>query len=786
MRRYLFILICLLSIKSYGQKTVYHRATIFLNGNSVTNLAAAGIDITEGVYQKGISFTSDFSERELQQIKKSGFRYTIDINDVSSYYKNQSNTSVNKITAGNCNSISPVYSTPTNFHLGSMGGYFTYAEMLQILDSMALLYPNLITVKHGLPGGTSIEGDSILWVKISDNPNIDELEPEVLYTALHHAREPGGMSTLIYYMWYLLENYSSDISIQQLVDATEMYFVPCVNPDGYQWNEFTDPNGGGLWRKNRRDNLDGTFGTDLNRNYGYLWGYDDNGSSPSTASDVYRGTAAFSEPETQLIRDFVNTHSFKTALNYHTYGNLLVYPFGPIPGLLTPDSVQYITYGKLLTQFNNFNAGTPDQTVGYVVNGNSDDWMYGDQVAKPKVFAFTPEVGDGAFGFWPPATEIVSICNMNVFPNLLSAKLAGPFAYVSLTGQNNITSTNPFIHYNLNQIGVDTTGTYIITFTGISANVLSTGAPKNYSGLTALQQLSDSMQLNLSPSIQNGDTVVVLISVNNGLYTESDTVTLTYGNYATIFNDPGTTITNWTAVGGWGISSNYFVSPPSSITDSPFGNYPNNSNKIITLTSNLNLTNALQAQLSFNARWMIEDTYDFCILEISTNNGSTWTSLCGNYTKLTTNANAYLQPVYDGFQNSWVFESINLDDYCGQSIKLRFRMFADGFGNFDGFYFDDLNIAVVTPTGLQQINPLEENNSIYPNPASDKIVFTTSTDNVFKTLLIYAHTGQLKDKIEFTSELKQVDVESYADGLYTYQITDDKGNHKTGRFIVSH
>ncbi len=118
-------------------------------------------------------------------------------------------------------------------------------------------------------------------VKISDNPNVNETEPEVLYTALHHAREPVGAMQMLFYMYYLLENYDNDPFIQALVDNTEMYFVPVVNPDGYVYNQTTNPNGGGMWRKNRRNNGSaGLYGSDLNRNYGYMWGYDNNGSSP--------------------------------------------------------------------------------------------------------------------------------------------------------------------------------------------------------------------------------------------------------------------------------------------------------------------------------------------------------------------------------------------------------------------------------------------------------------------------------------------------------------------------
>ena len=137
---------------------------------------------------------------------------------------------------------------------------------------MYTLYPDLITVRDSIDTFLTHEGRPVQWVKISDNASTSESEPQVLYTALHHAREPESMTQLIFYMWYLLENYGSDDEVTGLVDAKEMYFVPMLNPDGYVENQTEDPNGGGLWRKNKRNNGDGTYGVDLNRNYGYEWG----------------------------------------------------------------------------------------------------------------------------------------------------------------------------------------------------------------------------------------------------------------------------------------------------------------------------------------------------------------------------------------------------------------------------------------------------------------------------------------------------------------------------------
>ena len=130
------------------------------------------------------------------------------------------------------------YKAPSGFHFGTMDGYYKFAEMVADLDDMSAQYPNLITVKQSI--GQGLQGRDLWMVKISDNPNVDEPETEVLYTGVHHAREPQAMATLMYFMWYLLENYGSDATVTNLVNTRELYFVPIVNPDGYVFNETTE------------------------------------------------------------------------------------------------------------------------------------------------------------------------------------------------------------------------------------------------------------------------------------------------------------------------------------------------------------------------------------------------------------------------------------------------------------------------------------------------------------------------------------------------------------------
>jgi len=228
-----------------------------------------------------------------------------------------------------------------HFTYGTMAGFLRFEELVTELDSMRMLFPNLATTRTSL--GQTHEGREIWMVKISDNPELEEGEPEALYTAIHHAREPQSMMTVVYFMWYLLEKYGVDPQVTNLVDTRALYFVPMINPDGYVYNETTDPNGGGLWRKNRRDNQDGSFGVDPNRNYGYLWGLDDIGSSPNPSSGAYRGPAPFSEPEHQAIRDFLESRSFGTAANFHSRGEEYLYSWTYAAPTYSPEDALFNT-----------------------------------------------------------------------------------------------------------------------------------------------------------------------------------------------------------------------------------------------------------------------------------------------------------------------------------------------------------------------------------------------------------------------------------------------------------
>ena len=766
----------------------YSRATIYFDGKTEIELGRVGIDLTEGNYRRGCCFTSDFSMVELEKIRAAGFRVEVLIEDVSTYYQNRNNSPKENRNASTvtCPTHEHPYTVPSHFYLGAMGGFFTYDQFLEIVDSMTLLYPNLITAKQEIDPTYTIENRPIYYLKISDNPNVNETEPEVLYTAVHHAREPESLSQLIYYMWYLLENYSTNPEVKTLVDNTQMYFVPVLNPDGYIYNQTTNPGGGGMWRKNRRDNLDGTFGVDLNRNYDFVWGYDDNGSSPSGADETFRGNFPASEPEVQAISNFVSAHQFKLALNYHTYGNHLINPWGFAPDTLTPDSVTYTTWSRSITNENHYHSGTTDQTLHYLVNGDSDSWYYGEQSIKPKTYAWTPEVGTQDDGFWPTSDRIIPLAQENMHANFTLARLAGRYGECHFPGLPYITSTNAGFHFDFQELGMDTTGAFTISITPLSSNIQSVGSPVVHSGLNFLQRIQDSIAINLSSSINGGDAVDFVLNNDNGLYTLHDTIHMIFGSPATALTEDGSSTSQWSPSTTWGITTESYTSAPSSITDSPFSTYPSNDYSIIQLANPVAIPLAADATLQFEAKWEVESMFDYVQVQASNDNGASWVALCGNYTHDGSIYQPFGEPLYDGYQLSWVHETISLNDYFGQNILIRFVIVSDGFSEYDGFYFDDLKVeSVANTTGISSVQGVAFVSSAYPNPSTgiSKVVYANLPKGCVAELMNVEGKTCFTEELGVTGELN-LSVNDLSAGMYFLSVKNGAGERISGQRVV--
>jgi len=200
------------------------------------------------------------------------------------------------------------------------------------------------------------------------------------------------------------------------VDNYEIYVMPMANPDGHVYveNHSSGPSSY-WWRKNRRDNGGGVYGVDLNRNYSYKWGYDDRGSSPNPSSSTYRGPAAFSEPEATAIRNLMKSVNFKFALDYHSYGEYILIPYGydTVARAPNPERDYFLEIGNGMNANlrSRYRVGTPLETIRYPVNGGSIDYHYGETKEKKKIYGWCFEVNTRSEGgFCPPEILIEPTC----------------------------------------------------------------------------------------------------------------------------------------------------------------------------------------------------------------------------------------------------------------------------------------------------------------------------------------------------------------------------------------
>lgn len=774
MRSFLLTMLVLaLSIASLAQTEIYSRVEIPIEGVTLEKMAKLGLPLDAGYLKKGNTFVGEFSSSGLQKLEQANIPYKTLIDDVSKFYAERSKrVTKSEIRQMAGESDVPV---PDGFNLGSMGGFLTYDELLAELDTMAADYPNLITERDPMPGGTSIEGRSLYYVKISDNPNESEDEPQILFTGMHHAREPGGMMVLVFYMYHLLENYDTDPEIQNLVDNTEIYFAPCVNPDGYIYNEENYPNGGGPWRKNRRDNGNGSYGVDLNRNYGYQWGYDNSGSSPNPWDDTYRGTAPFSEPETEIIKEFCESHEFGFAINYHTYSDKLLYTWGYTSEPCEDDALLE-AYSAEMTQVNGYEYG-PGSTTIYATNGGSDDWMYGEQETKNKIFAFTPEVGGSSEGFWPSPDYIIPQCQENLLMNVLATKYTGKYAELYDKSPAIIESKEDYFHFDIKRFGREDVMTYTVSVEPVTENIESVGDPKDFIGMEIMETRSDSIAFTLTESMLDGDTLSYVLAVDNGDYTSRDTLTKIYGESVIVASDSCNSLQGWSA-DGWDITDEAYFSAPHSITDSPYGNYENNETSVITLSQHINLENMTYAQLTFQARWEIEAGYDYVQVQVSDNNGISWVPMAGKYTTSGTLNQQEGEPVYDGGQYEWVLEEIPLTQYIGEEIMIRFVLESDQGVTEDGFYFDDVKVNGVQQmfTGVAAKRQFHGQIEVFPNPAMEQITIALKGAKAPRSLKVFDCNGKLLQNEKFIGNRMTISVENMKPGIYYYRVLFENGS----------
>ncbi|MEO5564469.1 MAG: M14 family zinc carboxypeptidase, partial [Chitinophagaceae bacterium] len=634
--------------------------------------------------------------------------------------------------------INNIIPTPSAFVVQpTFGGYYSFAQMETAMNNLVAAYPAIVQ-KTSL--GLTHENRDIWCIKISDNVVTDDPnEPEVLFMGLQHAREAIGGSSMIFLMQYLCENYTNDKRVSDLVDNREIFIIPCMNPDGWEYNRNNGGVGSG-WRKNRRNNPGSSFGVDLNRNWGIDWsncsapivGDPTSCGSSDPFDDTYYGTSAFSEPESRAVRDFTYSHHLVAMIDQHSYGPYYSLPFGR-PSLATnvmslPDDKFYTYAASSMGNYNGMRAGNSPQALGYEVAGGVKDWMLKGNIGtgigsgmKGKVYGLTGEGGagggtGGTFGsFWAPASEIIDLCKGMTYQNLQLLYTAGSYVNLQDQGDINLGSKTGTMNFSMIRVGLENRP---VTVSLIPLeNFQSVGVPVVVTNLTNYyDSYNGSIPYILPGPLTNGQRVKFTWKIETGGYTYYDTVTKFYNATQLLYDDmEGSFSSNWTSTAvnadagiteeNWSFSSIDKFAGSKSMTESASGNYYDRTTRTSTYKNTFDLSDATAAFLSFWTKHRAENFRDKLRIQISTN-GTNWTSITGTTTVqepgTLDGSTINGVPSLTGIKPDWTRELFDLGAYTGfGTVYLRFQFTSNAQGSFDfseddGFYID--NVKVIKST----------------------------------------------------------------------------------------
>lgn len=251
--------------------------------------------------------------------------------------------------------------------------------------------------------------------------------------------------SIVFYVHRLLEQlHQGDPEALALVTTRQLWIIPLVNPDGYEYNRVHSPSGGGMMRKNLRPGgncrLSSDQGVDLNRNYPTCFEHDedDDGASNDQCREDYRGPEPFSEPETRAIRDFIEQpqaldgggfdYAFSIALNFHSYGRYINIPYSC--RFKQMDDTRFATYRDIAARMSRTNhwpyGRSWEERELYPVNGEASDWMEDAH----GIYAMSPEVRSRRWGAGvcvsAPRSPAFSACRLAPSSLTTTAPASGP------------------------------------------------------------------------------------------------------------------------------------------------------------------------------------------------------------------------------------------------------------------------------------------------------------------------------------------------------------------------
>ncbi len=593
----------------------------------------------------------EVSPAELAQLDQWGFRYDVVVGD-----------------------LGPLVAENYEQHAASafFDDYRPLDQVIAQMNTLAATYPGFVSV---VDVGNTIENRDIFAMRIT-SPGGPPNKPIIFYHGGQHAREWINIPVPMYVADWLLRNYGIDSQATRLLDNVEWLIVPCMNPDGYAYTWSSDR----MWRKNRRNNGGGSFGVDLNRNWGHGWGGEGSSSDPS--SEIYRGPSAFSEPETQAMRDVVlNNSRVRAYLDYHSYSQLVMYPWG-YTSARCPDDAEF---NDLTGQMSSLIRGVhgmnyvfgPIYSTIYPASGVSVDWVYGANLAQRKIMALTIELRDtGNYGFLLPKEQIIPTCEENLPAALLHADWISRALRVAILNvpDNVPPGQGVNIDASVEELGDTFSGDISLYYRfGGSGNFTRTGmAPSggNYRGTIPGGSCGQSVQLYVTATSDGG------IEVSDPLDAPGSTYSYSVVNETIAFEDNFQTDKLWTVQnenlsdGAWqrGVpAGDGSRGDPTSdgdgsgmcyLTANRSGNSDVDGGPTHLISPTLDLSDGRDYSIGYD-RWFTNDDRDVdrLTVAVSNNNGTSWTTVESL-----------------GHFGGWVSHSFRVADFVAPTatVKVRF------------------------------------------------------------------------------------------------------------------
>ncbi len=587
---------------------------------------------------------------------------------------------------------------------GWFDAYKTYTEINDYIDQdLIAAYPNLISKEQI---GTSVEGRAIHALTIT-SPTGGPDKPAICFNALQHAREWITPMTVMYITDRFVRGYESDPQIQTLLDELVFYIIPVVNPDGYEYTWLGDDER--WWRKNRRDNGDGTFGVDLNRNWGYEWG--GAGTSSDPGDNLYHGPYAFSEPETQAVSNFILAHpEILSHIDFHSYSQLILWPFGydyvdpPEPDNWILTALGFGMSDAIYNVHGETYVAEPSYAL-YPAAGTCADWVYGSGGAYSYVFELRPV---GAPYFILPPEEIIPTAEENYAAALVMAEYF--LKAVDIYFPNGLPATI--------SAGSDTTIDIVIN--GVREAVVPGSqrmryrydpagpfveVPLTLTGINTYEVVLPATNCISTPEFYftvNGDGGTTVTSPDSAPPASVHTASIVTPGLISFYSEDLSTNPGWTVEGDWawgqptGSGGEYGEPDPTSGHTGPnvygynlSGDYPNSLSEQHLTSAPIDCTGRHGVNVSF-WRWLgvEEPAYDHAFVRVS-NNGTDWVTVWSNGVTIE--------------DSSWTLHTYNISAVADNqpTVYLRWTMGStDGGWRFCGWNIDDIELSVAVCDGI--------------------------------------------------------------------------------------